>query len=422
MSGLRAGRARRSARGQRLRPRRLAVPGARARARASTSRRPRRRERPRRRRRRGRPLDRDPAENPERVAAARARLPDRRAPSCWASSRALKRVDRDRRRPRQDDDDLDGRPRAAGAAGAAGLPDRRRADDDRDRTPTGARGSGSSSRPTSRTARCSRSTSTSRWSPTSSSTTSTIRVAGRPRGRLRAFLAGAPERIVGRRPRAAARRGPRTFAVDELELDAPAARAFVRRGRRGASCSVPGAHNAPTPRPRWRRCARTGADLAAAAASLARLPRRRPALPARSGETAPGARGRRRLRPPPDRGRRDDRRRPHVRRPAGVVAVFQPHLYSPHAAVRREFGAALAGADVACVLDVYPAREQAEDFPGVDGADRRRRRPTPGPARGALAAGLRRRRARPARAAARGDLCLVLGAGDVDALGRRLVA
>ena len=50
-----------------------------------------------------------------------------------------------------------------------------------------------------------------------------------------------------------------------------------------------------------------------------------------------------------------------------VVAVFQPHLYSRTASLAREFGKALALADVAVVLDIYPARELAEDFPGVTG-------------------------------------------------------
>jgi UDP-N-acetylmuramate--alanine ligase len=106
-----------------------------------------------------------------------------------------------------------------------------------------------------------------------------------------------------------------------------------------------------------------------------------------------------------------------------VVAAFQPHLYSRTQLLAREFGAALAEADAAVVLDVYPARERAEDFPGVSGllvaeaaADRGRGRLVawaPGfdaaeqVLRGILRAG---------------DLCLVLGAGDIDALGRRLVA
>ncbi len=50
-----------------------------------------------------------------------------------------------------------------------------------------------------------------------------------------------------------------------------------------------------------------------------------------------------------------------------VVAVFQPHLYSRTERLAGEFGAALARADVVAVLDVYPARERAEDFPGISG-------------------------------------------------------
>ncbi|HEY0345181.1 MAG TPA: UDP-N-acetylmuramate--L-alanine ligase [Solirubrobacteraceae bacterium] len=105
-----------------------------------------------------------------------------------------------------------------------------------------------------------------------------------------------------------------------------------------------------------------------------------------------------------------------------VVAAFQPHLYSRTQLLAREFGAALALADAACVLDVYPARERAEDFPGVSGllvaeaaADAACGRPVawaPGfdDAERVLRAWLRS-----------GDLCLVLGAGNIDALGRRLV-
>jgi len=106
-----------------------------------------------------------------------------------------------------------------------------------------------------------------------------------------------------------------------------------------------------------------------------------------------------------------------------LVAVFQPHLYSRTALLAREFGQALALADAVVVLDVYPARERAEDHPGVSGlliaracADAGGGRPvywTPAFAeaervlRGVLDAG---------------DVCVVMGAGDVDALGRALVA
>ena len=53
--------------------------------------------------------------------------------------------------------------------------------------------------------------------------------------------------------------------------------------------------------------------------------------------------------------------------PRRLVAVFQPHLYSRTQHLAGAFGRALAAADVVCVLDVYPARERAQDFPGVSG-------------------------------------------------------
>jgi UDP-N-acetylmuramate--alanine ligase len=108
--------------------------------------------------------------------------------------------------------------------------------------------------------------------------------------------------------------------------------------------------------------------------------------------------------------------------PTRLVAIFQPHLFSRTAALGAEFGRALAAADVAGVLGIYPARERAEDFPGVDGhlvaaaaADAADGRPvawlpTFDAARVFLAQTLRP-----------GDLCLMMGAGNVDALGRSLV-
>jgi UDP-N-acetylmuramate--alanine ligase len=108
-------------------------------------------------------------------------------------------------------------------------------------------------------------------------------------------------------------------------------------------------------------------------------------------------------------------------RPERVVACFQPHLYSRTRALAGDFGRALALADVACVLDVYPARERAEDHPGVSGwlvaaatADAAGGRPvywTPGmdDAERLLGDLLRG-----------GDLVLTLGAGDVDRLAGRI--
>ncbi|HET9094742.1 MAG TPA: Mur ligase domain-containing protein [Solirubrobacteraceae bacterium] len=105
-----------------------------------------------------------------------------------------------------------------------------------------------------------------------------------------------------------------------------------------------------------------------------------------------------------------------------LVAVFQPHLYSRTRSLAGAFGVALARADVCGVLDVYPARERAEDYPEVSGrlvaaaaADAGDGRtvawlPRLEDARHWLQATLRP-----------GDLCLLMGAGNIDALGRALV-
>ena len=104
-----------------------------------------------------------------------------------------------------------------------------------------------------------------------------------------------------------------------------------------------------------------------------------------------------------------------------LVACFQPHLYSRTQMLAREFGRALALADLVVVLDVYRARERPEDFPGVSGyrvaeaaADFAGGRPVwwlprLDDAELALRAEL-----------AEGDLLMTLGAGDVDELARRL--
>jgi len=99
--------------------------------------------------------------------------------------------------------------------------------------------------------------------------------------------------------------------------------------------------------------------------------------------------------------------------PARVVALFQPHLFSRTEQLAGEFGQALAAADRSYVLPVYPARERQEDFPGVSSAliaaDAHPQ--TFAEARDLLAGDLRA-----------GDLCLVMGAGNIDELGRMLAA
>jgi len=85
----------------------------------------------------------------------------------------------------------------------------------------------------------------------------------------------------------------------------------------------------------------------------------------------------------------------------------------------REFGEALAGADVVVVLDVYPARERAEDFPGVSGLLVAEATADAAPGRPVYWMPDREAAERTVRGLlADGDLLLVMGAGDLDELGR----
>jgi len=95
-----------------------------------------------------------------------------------------------------------------------------------------------------------------------------------------------------------------------------------------------------------------------------------------------------------------------------VIAVFQPHLYSRTRIFAAEFGAALALADEAVVLDIYAAREDPE--PGVTGklvADA-----VPGGTARYVESAADVPRV-VASIAAPGDLVLTMGAGDVTRLG-----
>jgi UDP-N-acetylmuramate--alanine ligase len=99
-----------------------------------------------------------------------------------------------------------------------------------------------------------------------------------------------------------------------------------------------------------------------------------------------------------------------------VIAVFQPHLYSRTRIFAAAFGAALALADEAVVLDVYAAREDPE--PGVTGrlvADA-----VPGGAH--YVADFADVPKAVAALAAPGDLVLTMGAGDITRLGPLLLA
>jgi len=117
-------------------------------------------------------------------------------------------------------------------------------------------------------------------------------------------------------------------------------------------------------------------------------------------------------------------------KPSRLLAVFQPHLYSRTKALATEFGAALALADEAFVLDVYPAREEpVGDLAGVSGlqvAEAAAERMGGGPVWWLPGAEVARR-----AIAARldgdgpygeGTVLVTIGAGDVFRLGEALVA
>jgi UDP-N-acetylmuramate--alanine ligase len=239
---------------------------------------------------------------------------------------------------------------------------------------------------------------------------------------FRTFMARAGERaVVWDRPslRALCPAGALAYDAPDAVLGPEGSR-FRWRGIE-VTLSVPGAHNAVNATGALTACALAGADPAQAAAALAdfRGARRRFE---RLGNSSAGV-------PVYD----DYAHHPteigaaiaaaRTLAPARLVAVFQPHLYSRTQALARRFGAALAAADLSVVLAVYPARERAVDFPGVEGrliaaaaadyGDGREVAWLPGfeEAERFLGATLRP-----------GDLCLMMGAGDINVLAGALVA
>ena len=96
-----------------------------------------------------------------------------------------------------------------------------------------------------------------------------------------------------------------------------------------------------------------------------------------------------------------------------VLVLFQPHLYSRTVHLAHEFAAALATADVACVTEIYAAREDPVD--GVTGklVVERLAELRPGMPVG-WAPGLEDAAALVAGHARAGDIVLTVGAGDVD--------
>ncbi|HET9163702.1 MAG TPA: Mur ligase domain-containing protein [Solirubrobacterales bacterium] len=111
-------------------------------------------------------------------------------------------------------------------------------------------------------------------------------------------------------------------------------------------------------------------------------------------------------------------------RPSRLVAAFQPHLYSRTKVFAEQFGAALALADEAVVLDVYPAREEPiGELAGVSGldvaraaADRMAGRPV------IWAPELEQAQAALGARLGPGVVAVTIGAGDVLRIGEMLLA
>ena len=241
------------------------------------------------------------------------------------------------------------------------------------------------------------------------------------RDAYRAFLARAPEAVVwDHRDLLALRDGP-VVPYDALGVVLTDGGSRFRWRGHEVVLRVPGVHNAINAAGALEACALAGADPAAAAGALA--------------DFAGAGRRFERLGLTPSGALVIDDYAHHPTEVAATIdaartldgagrvwAIFQPHLFSRTQLLAREFGAALARADAVAVLDVYPARERAADFPGVTGrllaettADA-----APGKAVYWLPGFADAERVLPPRLR-RGDVVLVLGAGDVDRLGRALV-
>jgi UDP-N-acetylmuramate--alanine ligase len=233
------------------------------------------------------------------------------------------------------------------------------------------------------------------------------------------FLAGASQAVVWDRPELLALREREVVAYDTHGLELlPGGSRFDWRGHE-VILGVPGAHNALDAVGALAAAELAGADAAGAIEGLAGF-RGAGRRFQRVGDGPGGAQVYEDYAHHPteiEATLRGAQTLSHRR----VLAVFQPHLYSRTALLAREFGAALALADAVVVLDVYPARERAEDYPGIGGlliaeavADAAAGRPVYWLASFTDAERVLRELLR------QDDVCVVMGAGDVDELARRL--
>ncbi len=237
----------------------------------------------------------------------------------------------------------------------------------------------------------------------------------------RRFLAPAREAVIWRRPELLALRGEEqpvvAYDVASAELGGGGAR-FQREGVE-VQLSVPGLHNALNAAAALAVCRLVGVDLQQAAAALAGF-RGAGRRFEHVGRTAAGA------------SVYDDYAHhpteiaatvaaARTLAPQRLTAIFQPHLFSRTQQLRREFGEALAQADEVVVLDVYAARERAEDFPGISGRTIAEAAADAGGGRTVYWLPDRHDAARLLAGRGEGELLMFMGAGDVDLLARSVV-
>jgi UDP-N-acetylmuramate--alanine ligase len=238
---------------------------------------------------------------------------------------------------------------------------------------------------------------------------------------FRNFLAGAPQAVIGADPSLLELRdGPyvrSTLATDRVIVSGRQRFSFEHAA---VDLPMPGAHNAENALVALRTATLLGADADAAAAALADFPGIARRLEF-AGRSAAGAHVF------DDYGHHPTEVRAalHAARElttGRLVAVFQPHLCSRTEHFAQGFADALGQADLVVVCDVYPARECAEDWPGVtaqliveaiSSAGRAAVRWTPT---------LDDAAAELERELTADDLCIVVGAGDIGTLVPRLVA
>ena len=346
-------------------------------------------------------------DNPERAAARERGLPDHPRAELLGAAERAQAHDRDRRRARQDHDDVDGGARAAALRPRAVLPHRRGADDDRAQRRLGrggvARGRGRRVGPLDAlAARRRRRRHQRRARPPRH-----LRVAGRGARRLpRVAGRRAAGRPVGapRRRRPARRRAVRGLRRRRARRSTATARASTGAGS-ACACSVPGAHNARNAAAALEACVAGRRRPRAGRRGAGRLHRRRAPLPG-AGDHERRRTRRRRLRPSPDRGRGHHRGRPHAgAAPRGGGLPAAPVL--AHRSASRASSAPRWPAPTSRPCSTSTRRASApRTSPASAGclvaeADRGRRRR----AHGAVAADLRRRRAGAAGSAARRATC-----------------